>query len=71
MKKSEILETYFHEFCVWCATMPDAPNKSAIPRTIPELLWWLDHNKPTESNFWEWYVKFKAVNGKGDNDETK
>jgi hypothetical protein len=53
MTKSEALEQYFLEFCTWCASTPEGKSH--------ELVFWLDHHYPTEDNFWEWYVKFKAA----------
>lgn len=48
--KSEIIEKYWASYIVWCANFPDSTK---------EQLFWLDHNHPTEANFWEWIVKIR------------
>lgn len=53
MTKQEVEDKYFHEFLVWCSKAPDGKSS--------ELIFWLDYNRPTPDNFWEWYVKNKAI----------
>lgn len=59
MTKSEIMDQHFYDFCIWCATTPSDDGS----RATVELLWWLDHNTPTELNFWEWVVRYKTKDG--------
>ena len=51
MKKSDILDKYWYEYLIWCATMPDS--------SATELYRWLKYKDPTEQNFWQWIVDIK------------
>lgn len=51
MTKTELVDKYWHQFLLWCATMPEASEN--------ELIFWLDHNKPNEDYFWEWLVRYR------------
>jgi hypothetical protein len=54
MTKSEIEDEYFHKFVIWCTEIP--PEKPVV-----NLIFWLDHNRPTQDNFWEWIVHEKLL----------
>lgn len=50
MTKNEILDNNFHDFLIWCSQTPEGKDS--------DLVFWLDHNHPSEDNFWEWMVKY-------------
>lgn len=48
MTKNELLDTYFHDFLIWCSNPPEGKDS--------QLVFWLEHRYPTEDNFWEYIV---------------
>lgn len=51
MTKTELIDKYWHKYLIWCAKMPKGNDN--------ELVFWLDHNRPTENDFWEWITRFR------------